>query len=431
MRDASAVAAGTLDQIVNDGASSRRRWRTRLLVAGAVLAAGVAAFAAIAFRGRTSGPTFRTDEVVRGHLTVTVSATGNLKPTNQVDVGSEVSGLVELVFVDDNDRVTAGQVLARLDTSTLSDTVANARAAVATAEARVEQAAATVKEATAKLERQRQVFALSGGKVPSAAELDAAEATVARAVADESGARAQVEQARASSSSADTILAKASIRSPVDGVVLDRQIEPGQTVAASFQAPVLFTIAEDLAQMELEVEVDEADVGQVHEGLEAEFTIDAYPGRRFPAAIRRVDLGSETKDGVVFYTAVLTVANDDLSLRPGMTATAEITTLQLDDVLLVPTTALRFSPPAPSTEPAERGGIVSSLLPRPPGMSSKRSSEADGSEGGDTVWVLDEHGSPRCVAVTKGATDGRLAVVAGGELEAGMQVITEVDGASS
>ena len=255
--------------------------------------------------------------MAHGSLTVTVTATGNLEPTNQVDVGSEVSGLVEAVFVDDNDRVTVNQVLARLDISKLEDAVVNNRAALASAEARVLQATASVTEARANLTRLQRVAELSGGKVPSQAELETAEASLARAEADEASARATVEQARASLSSAETSLAKASIRSPINGVVLARQVEPGQTVAASFQAPVLFTLAEDLSSMELEVDVDEADVGQVRAGQKAVFTVDAYPNRQFPATIVRVDFGSQVTDGVVSYATVLRVDNDDLRLRPG------------------------------------------------------------------------------------------------------------------
>lgn len=419
-----------LEQIVSREATGTKGRRMRYVGVGLLTVACVVVFLVMGAGRRAEGPRYRTEAVKRAGLTVTVSASGNLEPTNQVDVGSEVSGLVEVVFVDDNDRVTAGQVLARLDISRLTDDVVTARAAVAAAEARVEQAAATVRESEAMLKRQRQAFELSGGKVPSAAEMESAEATAARTVADEVSARADVDQFRAALSSAETFLSKAYIRSPINGVVLDRQVEPGQTVAASFQAPVLFTLAEDLSQMELEVDVDEADVGQVREGLGAEFDVDAYPDREFPAIIRRVDLGSETIDGVVFYTAVLTVNNDDLLLRPGMTATAEITTLELDDVLVVPNAALRFSPPKAPSGSQKNEGIVMSLVPKPPGRSSKSSNGSGSGSDGETVWVLPEVGEPFAVHVTKGASDGKFTEISGGELKPGMRVITEIDGAA-
>src|SRR3546814_712034 len=269
-----------------------------------------------------------------------VSATGNLKPINQVDVGSEQSGLITDVYVDVNDRVTKGQVLARLDTSRLIDTVNQSRAALAAAEAGVGEAQATVAETQSNLARLQQVYKLSGGKVPSKTELDAGRANYSRAMASVRSAEAQVLQARAQLATAQTNLDKARIYSPVNGVVLSRDIEPGQTVAASLNAPVLFTIAEDLSQMELEVSVDEADVGQVKDGQRATFTVDAFPGQTFPARIERVNVGSKTSDTssssrtssstaartVVAYTAVLSVKNRNVNLLTGMTATAEYIT---------------------------------------------------------------------------------------------------------
>jgi HlyD family secretion protein len=424
-------SSDVLTQIVSEGATDGRRWRPgRVVMVAALIAVGVAVFLVARPPSSARAPQFRTEEVRQGDLVVTVSATGNLQPTNQVDVGSEVSGLVQSVFVDDNDRVTTGQVLARLDIAKLGNDVVNAKAALVSAEARVLQAVATVQESRAKQTRLRQASELSGGKVPSKAELETAEATAARALADESSARAAVDQVRASLSSAQTNLAKASIRSPINGVVLARKIEPGQTVAASFQAPVLFTLAEDLAQMELQVDVDEADVGQVREGQAATFAVDAYPGRKYPATIRRVDYGSQTKDGVVSYKTVLTVDNDDLSLRPGMTATAEITTVRRTGALLVPNAALRFSPPA-LTEAAPRGGgIVSSLLPRPPGSPARPTNGSKGKSVAKGVWTLAD-GRPVAVPVTVGPSDGRLTEITAGELRVGMKVIVESAGAGS
>ncbi len=429
MKTTPAPQDDVLTAITAEGPRHRRR-RWRLLAIALVAAAAAAAFVAVRSGRRTGTPQFRTEGVTKGDLTVTVSATGNLQPTNQVDVGSEVSGLVESVFVDDNDHVKTGQVLARLDISKLQDQVINARAALASAEAGVQQAAATVKESQASLGRLRQVAELSGGKVPSKTELETAEAAEQRAIANEAAARAAVEQSRATLSSAEITLRKASIRSPIDGVVLSREIEPGQTVAASFTAPVLFTLAEDLAEMELEVDVDEADVGQVREGLAAEFTVDAYPTRRYPARITRVSFGSQTKDGVVFYKAILTVNNDDLSLRPGMTATAEIVVVRRTGVLLVPNAALRFTPPAETDATERSGGIVSYLLPHPPDRETRTSKGGNDTAGGQHVWILRD-GAPVAVPVTVGPSDGRLTEVTGADLSAGTQVITESLGAES
>ncbi len=410
-----------LARIVAEGTAPRAGNGKRRIVVAGVLVAVVLATALVAGSwGRTPPLQFHTEELTRGDLTVTVSATGTLQPTNQVDVGSEVSGLVESVFVDDNDRVKTGQVLARLDLSKLQDQVVNGRAALASAEARVRQAVATVQESRANLARLRQLSDLS-----SKADLEAAQATATRAEADESSARAAVEQSRASLKSAETNLGKASIRSPIAGVVLARQVEPGQTVAASFQAPVLFTLAEDLSKMELQVDVDEADVGRVRDGQPATFTVDAYANRRYPARIERVSYGSQTKDNVVSYKTVLSVANDDLSLRPGMTATAEITAVKRTGVLLVPNAALRFTPPVTTT--SAKPSLVSSLLPRPPGP-SRTAGASNGRNGTPKVWVLRD-GQPAAVAVRTGPSDGRLTEVDGDGLQAGMAVITESVGA--
>ena len=402
------------------------------LAAAGLITLAVLGYVFLRSDGKAQAPRYQTEEVTRGTLIVTVSATGNLQPTNQVDVGSEISGTIEAIFVDDNDRVKKGQVLARLDTSLLQDQVAKSQAALAAAEAQVLQVQATVEEARANLSRLRQVAELSGGKVPSKTELDTAEANGKRAQANEANARAAVRQARATLKSDETNLSKATIRSPIDGVVLKRNMEPGQTVAASLQAPVLFTLAENLSQMELQVDVDEADVGQVREGQAATFGVDAYPGRKYPTRITRVRYGSQTKENVVSYLAVLVVNNADLSLRPGMTATAEITTAKRENVLQVPNAALRFTPPVPSQpEKKSSGGLVGSLMPRPPApTSSKSANGSSGKNDAHQVYVLKD-GSPVAVPVTMGVTNGRTTEVTSDALKEGDRVITESLGVQS
>lgn len=366
---------------------------------------------------------YDTEPVTRGDLTVTVSATGNLQPINQVDVGSEMSGTVDNVLVDDNARIRKGQVLATLDTAKLRDQITRSRAALASAEARVLQAEATQTEARANLARLQEVSRLSGGKVPAKAEMATAEATAKRADADLASARASVTEAKAQVSSDETNLGKATIRSPIDGVVLARKIEPGQTVAASLQAPVLFSLAEDLAQMELQVDVDEADIGQVREGQHARFTVDAWANRQFPAQIVRVGLGSQTKDGVVSYKTILHVTNDDLSLRPGMTATAEIITNERKGVLLIPNAALRFTPDFRAQKEAS-ASLVSRLMPKPPSTGGRKP-RTPGKNGIPKVWVLGADGKPSAVEVKTGATNGQLTEITGGELKEGMTVIVD------
>jgi HlyD family secretion protein len=406
------------------GERSRAGSVRRLGIAMLVVIACGAVLAIDRSRRDGDGARYETTVARRGSLVVSVSATGTIEPTNQVDVGSELSGLIETMAVDENDHVTKGQVLAQLDLSKLNDAMTRSAAALASAEAKVLQAHATVKESQAKLERLRTVKKLSGGKVPSSTEMETAEAAATRATADVHAAEAAVAEARATLSTDRTNLAKASIRSPIDGIVLTRKMEPGQTVAASFETPVLFTIAEDLAKMELQVSVDEADVGQVREGQSATFGVDAYPARTYPATITRVGYGSKTTDGVVSYKTILRVENDDLSLRPGMTATAEIVTAEQHDVLLVPNQALRFTPKEESA-PARGRGLVGSLIPAPPPERANRKPEATtGERGVRTMWVLRD-GEPASVQITTGASDGRQTAVTGGDLRPGDHVITD------
>jgi len=329
------------------------------------------------------------------------------------------------VNVDVNDRIRKGQVLVELDTAKLRDQILRSRASMAAANARVAQTVATVKEAKAGLARFEEVARLSGGKVPSKAELDGSRATLARAIADEASARASVADAQAALSTDQTNLSKASIVAPTDGVVLTRNVDPGNAVAASLQAVTLFTVAEDLTQLRLWVYVDEADVGAVKVGQNATFTVSAYPTRQFPARVTRVGFGSTITDNVVTYLTYLDVDNADLSLRPGMTATATITATQRKDVLLVPNSALRFSPTAAASVAAATKSIGVSLMPRMPRSGTRKSAATDASTAAaKQVWVLRD-GQAASVAVTPGISDGRMTEITGGDLKAGMQVITD------
>jgi HlyD family secretion protein len=368
---------------------------------------------------------YQTQRAQRGNLTVTVTATGTLEPTNQVDVGTEVSGTIETVDVDYNDQVKVGQVLARLDISKLQAQVLQSKAALESARAKVLEAQATVNEMGYELARLKRVWELSDNKVPSQHELDAAEAALHRARADAASAKAQVSEAQATLEFNETVLSKAVIRSPINGMVLARSVEPGQTVAASLQAPVLFTLAEDLTQMELHVDVDEADVGQVKKGQEAFFTVDAYPDRNFPARVTQVRFGSKTVAGVVTYETVLNVDNSDLSLRPGMTATADITVKKVENAILVPNAALRFTPPIKEKEPASDGrSLVSKLLPHPPRRPPKRPEGATADQKQERVWTPRD-GQLIAMTVTTGATDGSMTEVTSGDVEPEMELVVD------
>jgi HlyD family secretion protein len=373
-----------------------------------------------------AAPSYTTQPVARGNLTLNVTANGSLQPTRSVNIGSELSGTVLKVHVDVNDRIRKGQVLVELDTAKLRDQILRSRATLAAANAKVAQTVATMAEARASLARLEEVARLSGGKVPSKAELDTGRATLERAVADNASARAGVADAQAALSTDEINLSKASIRAPSDGVVLTRSVDPGNAVAASLQAVTLFTVAEDLTQLRLLVNVDEADVGSVKVGQKATFTVSAYPSRKFPATITRVSYGSTITDNVVTYLTYLDVDNKDMSLRPGMTATATITAVQRDDVLVVPNSALRFEPTLAEDGAAaasKSGGF--SLIPRMPRSTTRRSAASNAGPGqARRVWVLRD-GAAVPVKVVPGINDGRMTEIVSGDLQEGMAVITD------
>jgi len=381
------------------------------------------------FGGGEEKTEYITEDVQSQSLDLMVTATGNLRPTNQVEVGSEVSGRIDEVLVDVNDVVTRGQVLALINTDVINDQITQGRANLNAARAAVEQARATLEVDQAQLARLQEVFRLSDGRVPSQTELQAAEGAVRRDRAALASAQANVASAEASLSTAQTNRDRAVIRSPVSGVVLVRQVEPGQTVAASFNTPTLFILAEDLAVMQLRVKVDEADVGRVESGQTATFTVDAYPGREFPATVERVDLASgniatadqqQNSNAVVEYEARLTVDNASGLLRPGMTATANISTESTEVQLTVPNGALRFEPPVEE----ESGGM--DLRNDNFGLERQEERATIGAGSRQTIYVLEEDNELREIMVTTGLSDGRRTIVTSDELEAGMKVVTAI-----
>lgn len=402
-----------------DRATSRNRaiWRWSILVVAGAMVAAVTAWLLSAGTDRGEA-TYVFAPVERRDLVVTVTATGTLEPTNEVEVSSELSGMIRKVLVDNNDPVEEGQVLAELDTDKLEAQVTRARATLTAAGARVKEAEAALAEASRNFRRSSE---LARKDVVSEHELDAARAAYETAAASLESARADVEVAQADQELRETDLKKACICSPIDGVVLRRNVDPGQTVAATLQAPVLFTLAEDLTAMELRVDVDEADISLVEKGQAASFTVDAYPDRLFPARITKVRFAPDTTEGVVTYETFLTVDNSRMLLRPGMTATAVITVKTIENALLVPNEALRFAPPTPETE--EEVGLLRSILPHPP---RRRPSTANEREGrARRVWVV-ENGELRAIEVTTGFSDGQVTEILAGDIEPGMKVVTDM-----
>jgi len=376
--------------------TKKKRWWLWALIAIGVIGA------VVALVPKGTGDTYELGKIQRGTLEVKVTATGTLQPLSEVDVGAEVSGRIDTVTVDYNDKVTKGEVLAQINTDQLNAQLAQAKAGLDQAVAHLADAKSALEDAQITLKRTQ---ALVKGNAAAQATLDTDRIAADRAQANLHSADAQVQLNQAQVDADQSALDKATIRAPTDGVVLDRLIEPGQTVAATFQTPVLFKIAEDLTHMELDVDIDEADIGSVKLGQDAIFTVDAYPGRPFRARITSVHNAPKTEQGVVSYQGVLSVDNPDLALKPGMTATADILVASLKDTLTVPSGALRFVPEGEDATP-----------PKP---------LADGSGNFAARLWLPGGAKPQPVEVVAGASDGERTAIVKGDVHEGETVIVD------
>lgn len=391
---ANGITSEEIEETLGIDREGQASTRKKIIYGVSLLVILAAAFWIWKLQAGSDAPNYFTEEVIQDDLILEVSATGNLETVNTVEVGSEISGLINEVYVDYNDQVTSGQLLAKLDTDRLEAEVAQAQAALQASEASLMQALASLDEQRNKTRRAEE---LARQSLISTEEIETARATLSRAEAGVASARAQTVVNRAAFDMAETNLEKASIRSPIDGVVLSSNIKPGQAVAASFQTPVLFTLAEDLTNMELHVDVDEADIGQIEEGQQATFTVDAYRDTVFSADIIKVYYAPQADAEVVTYEAVLSVDNSGMLLRPGMTATTSIVTNRVEDALLVPNSALRFTPPGESRE----------------------------AQDGPVVWTLKE-GKPAGVSVRTGLAGARYTQILSGELKPGMKLLINI-----
>lgn len=395
----------TLAAIINNR-SHRNIFRRHPFLWGAVALAVVGIVAATLFSQGTHYD-YTQRPLTKGMLSITVSATGTVQPTEQVDVSSELSGTVRTVLVDYNSIVAKGDVLATLDIDTIASNIESSKSKLLASRARVVQSRATLQAKKNAFDR---MTSLQDSRVTSVRELDIAKSEYDSAVAALDVANAEVTVSEAELQMNETSLKKSKIISPIDGVVLSRSVDPGATVAAAFQAPILFKLAGNLKKMELQVNVDEADVGLVKPDQDATFNVDAYPDRTFPAKIVNIRFQPETVSNVVTYKAMLAVVNEDLALRPGMTATAYIKVDEIEDALLVPNAALRFTPP---DEPAE---ATAEQTPAEPDTAKKETGSLR------AVWVLRE-GKPAKVTVRTGATDGSNTIILSGDVKEGDQVI--------
>ncbi|MDR3347089.1 MAG: efflux RND transporter periplasmic adaptor subunit [Helicobacteraceae bacterium] len=382
--------------------------RKKLIVAVvfALIAAAIYAIWFFFIANATEEAQYITTPVERRDLKVTVQATGNLEPLRTVTVGIEVSGTLKEVLADYNDEVKVGQVLARLDTVKLESALSSSRAQLKVAEANVISNEVALNEAALQLNRLKQIHESTNGDYPSQKDMDTAQAVFDRASAALIASKAQLEQAKAETATGEENLKKAVVVSPINGIVLSRAVDAGQTVAASMQTPTLFTIAEDLKKMQVVVAVDEADVGDVKEGQMVTFSVNAYPNREFNGSVTQVRLGSQITSGVVTYNTVVLVDNRDGLLRPGMTAQASIVTKFVQNTPVVPNAAFRFTPP-----PKQDAQRMIMRAPNEPRML------------GDRIYVL-ENNEPKMIRVKRGETDGAFSAVISDEIKEGAQVIT-------
>jgi HlyD family secretion protein len=377
---------------------------------------------------------YQTAIVEQGDVVSRVSTSGSLQAVVTVDVGSQVSGRIQELFADFNSLVKKGQLIAKIDPSLFQAAVVQAEANVMAASANVKRLTVSAEDAERQARRASEVYEQ---RLISETERDTAVANARVARASVEQAQGQLAQARASLEQARTNLRYTDILSPTDGVVISRAVNVGQTVAASLQAPVIFTIAQDLKKMEVHTNVAESDIGRLKPGMRVTFTVDAYPGEPFRGAIRDIRNAPQVVSNVVTYDAVIDVANEELKLKPGMTATVSVITDRRTDVLAVPNAALRFRPegmgPPGAAAAGQRGGGASGARERPPGAPGMR--RANGGEDGEgprpppmrTVYVL-ANGKPEPREVSVGITDGRVTEITGGALAAGDVVITGIVG---
>ena len=403
--------------------------RRVFVIVAIVVLTGLSALAMYSRRSE-SAPAVQTDVVSRGSIVSVISATGTLEAVETVQVGTQVSGTVQTLAADFNSIVKKGQVLARLDPSVIQADIERNRANVAGAEADVERIQVAVADATTKLTRAQELF---NRQLVAASELDAARLAKNTSEAQLKSALAQVKQARATLAQSEVNLQKTVITSPINGIVISRAVDVGQTVAASLQAPTLFTIAADLTHMQLKASIDESDLGGIRDGQPVMFRVDAYPTDTFTGTVKQVRLNPVIESNVVTYAAMIAAENPALKLKPGMTASLTIETARRDGVLRVPSVALRYKPSAavlaalaqPSDagarrtagEPVGTSGGATSVNQSPAAPAANKSPRSQ-------LWIYDgERMSP--VSVTVGASDSTFTEIVAGDLHEGDRVVTQ------
>jgi len=347
-----------------------------------------------------------TKSITKGDFVISVSATGNLKPLEEISVGSEISGTIEKVFVDYNDVVKKGELLAQIDKTKYMSSYKKTKASLSVFEASLDNAKAQLYSANATVERNKMLQQETNGMLPSKSDWDRDWAAYLSAKAQAASVTAQINQVKQDFISSEYDLKRTNIYSPFDGTILVRNIDPGQTVAASFQTPVLFKIAKDLKQMQLQASIDEADIGKIKENQPVTFSVDAYPDKEFNTTISQIRVNSQIIDGVVTFLAIMDFDNKELLLKPGMSADIDITTQTIKEALIVPKSALIFIPVKPEEKKL---------------FASKRASELK-VDPKPHLWILD-NGQPKKIYVKVLGSSGSMSAIASGKIKEGQQVI--------
>ena len=363
---------------------------------------------------------YNTQKIKKGDLEVVVNATGNLKPTNSVEIGIEVSGTIKEIYVDFNDEVTVGQVLAVLDTRKLQSQVDSSSASLIIAKANQQESLVNVNNKKLNLDRTLKKYNQSNKKYPSKNEVDEVRFAYESSLASYDSAKAKVLQAQSNLKTDQQNLEKAVVKSSINGIVLNREVEVGQTLAATMSAPKLFTLAKDLTNMDLIVSIDEADVADIKKDLDVTFNVDAHPNEIFKGKIKQVRYNPVEVNGVITYETVVGVNNERLLLRPGMTASAKIITKESKDNILIPNTALRFKPLIQEPQAKQNSGmnnLVGASAPRKSGE-SKNINKSEFKE----VWIL-ENKEPKKVRVKILESDGKFTSVESRDLKIDDEII--------
>lgn len=409
--------------------------RNLLIIGAVIVVVALVAYVKVRQARQSAEVHFDTATVDRGKIVSKVTATGTLSALVTVQVGSQVSGRLQQIFVDYNSPVKKGEVVAKIDPQLFEAAYAQAKANFVAAQGNLEKAKFQAIDAERQYQRSK---SLAERKLIAQADLDTAQATADAAKAQVEALKGNLEQAKAGLHQAEVNLAYTTISSPINGTVISRNVDVGQTVAASLQAPTLFLIAEDLKKMQVDTSVAEGDIGRLKAGMTASFTVDAYPNDHFVGTVRQIRNAPTTVQNVVTYDAVIDIDNPELKLRPGMTANVTFIVAERDDAVRVPNAALRFRPPADLLAQKAKGtqgatGQTSGAGGSGGGRGAWRTGGGERPQDADdwrVVWVL-ENDNPKPVRIKTGITDGSYTEVVEGDLEPGAKVITDASGGSA